>query len=165
MPRRQSRLGKPGVPQFLKQHVVDVAELTGCWHWPGSKNKDGYGRVWLNKTYRLAHRYSWEFHNGAIPSGLCVCHHCDNPACVNPAHLFLGTHRENIQDAVRKGRMRPQRMPGERHPNAKLTEEQVAKIRFRTKYKTMSRRELAESFGVSWSAIAHVQKGRGWNHV
>ena len=77
--------------------------FTGCWNWV-SINKAGYGMIDIDgKTYR-AHRYSWEASNGKIPDGLCVCHKCDNPRCVNPDHLFLATHQENMKDMYDKGR-------------------------------------------------------------
>src|SRR5262245_30204175 len=77
----------------------------GCWVWMGNTmKKDGYGYLTINKQSWLAHRLSWVTFRGPIPDGLCVCHHCDNPPCINPDHLFLGTIRDNIHDALNKGR-------------------------------------------------------------
>lgn len=81
---------------------VRIAE--GCWGWEGSKDTGGYGRLWIAGKTFAAHRISWELTNGAIPLGLLVLHRCDNRECVNPAHLFLGTHTDNMRDKMAKGR-------------------------------------------------------------
>jgi len=86
---------------------VDMKGPDDCWEWLVAKNKDGYGRFRTNKKVTLAHRFSYAHYKNKgqlIPSNLCVCHHCDNPSCVNPNHLFLGTHKDNAQDRDRKGR-------------------------------------------------------------
>jgi len=97
---------------FEDRFWARVEKTATCWLWHGYRNKWGYGRVTKGISVTLmAHRVSWEFANGPIPAGLYVCHTCDNPPCVNPEHLFLGTQLDNIRDASRKGRM-----PGNPHP-------------------------------------------------
>lgn len=87
---------------MLKVHKMD----SGCWHFTGYINKAGYGQIKIINNVIHAHRASWILHNGHVPSGLLVCHKCDNPKCVNPDHLFLGTHKDNAIDMVIKGRHR-----------------------------------------------------------
>lgn len=82
---------------------------TECWVWNGTRNKHGYGvkqtRIERGRwRTRLTHRLAYEWANGPIPKGMSICHHCDNPPCCNPAHLFIGTHKDNVHDAIRKGR-------------------------------------------------------------
>ena len=109
----------------------------------------------------LAHRVSWELANGPIPSGMCVLHRCDNPPCVNPVHLFLGTQHDNVIDMIAKGRKNP--ACGENHGRAKLTAAAVREIRERGL--TESQQSLARLHGVSQVAISHVLLRKSWKHL
>lgn len=86
----------------------NVRKTAGCWEWRGSNNGRGYGRIMFNRQRTLAHRLAWQFSRGAIPPDMSVLHTCDNPGCVNPDHLFLGTQTDNMIDAAHKGRLRNQ---------------------------------------------------------
>lgn len=114
-----------------------------------------------------AHRFSWELHNGPIPAGLLVCHKCDNRKCVNPDHLFIGTHSDNTQDMLRKGRdnyksgWKP--LPGELNPSAKITALQVAEIR--AMKGAESYKKIGEKFGISASAVCLIMNKTNWSHV
>ncbi len=137
-----------------------------CWQWTGSYKGKGYGTIRVNNEALLAHRYCWVLHNGAIPDNLLVCHHCDNPGCVNPTHLFLGTVQDNAVDMTDKGRHVYSK--GESNPNRTLTEEQVLEIRRRhpgRKDKTHGTLALAREFGVHPSIIRRIAYGKIWTHI
>lgn len=128
----------------------------GCWLWVGNLNKNGYGRLSVNNKLQLAHRVSYSYFSGKeIPEGLVVCHRCDTPACVNPNHLFLGTHNDNSQDKVSKNRQKR----GEN--GSTLSESQVKAIRFDSR----TQRDIAEEYGVSQSQISLIQRGVEWKHL
>lgn len=138
---------------------VDKSDPSGCWLWLGARAGTGcYGVIWDGRQKR-AHRIIWEILNGPIPVGLDLCHHCDNPHCVNPDHLFLGTRSDNNNDSVRKGRWN--RPLGENHPKAKLTSIQVLEIR----EASCSQRKIAHYYGVSRAVIRQVLSGKAWSHV
>ncbi|HXU04371.1 MAG TPA: HNH endonuclease [Polyangia bacterium] len=134
---------------------------TGCTLWFGGSDVRGYGRFFLGGKVIVASRAAWELARGPIPTGLWVLHHCDNPPCVNPDHLFLGTHTDNMRDCVAKGRfVRPNGPPA----NRKLTEQSVRDIRVGRKRGLLCR-ELANSFGVSKSTIIAATTGPNWLKV
>ena len=135
----------------LKLRIIKhcVVLDTGCWEWIGGLSDSGYGRIWVLRRLEQAHRASFLAFNGDISDGRFVCHSCDNKRCVNPSHLFLGTHLENMADMVSKGRRSI--ISGARNGRTKLTDDQVASIRADTrKY-----RHIAREFGVS---ISHIEK-------
>jgi DNA-binding Xre family transcriptional regulator len=133
----------------------------GCWLWRGQLNQSGYGVLWLDGKSRIAHRVAWVFFRGEIPPGVLVCHTCDVPACVNPEHLFLGTHTDNARDREEKGR----NMLGEKIHSARLSAEQVSRIKAMLAEGRMYMSELARAFGVTPSTISSIAKGVTWRHV
>lgn len=145
-----------------------VDKSGACWVWTGAHNKQGYGAIALyhtRPTFRAApaHRVSWELHFGPISDGLWVLHRCDNPPCVRPDHLFLGTPQDNIDDMRAKGRARYPGLPtGERHPRAKLTDSQAAQIRARHAAGEISHAALAREFGVGRWVVTRIISGGGY---
>jgi hypothetical protein len=142
---------------------------SGCLEWTGSRHTAGYGYISLGSKPVLVHRVAWELTNGAIPDGLFICHHCDNPPCYEPAHLFLGDSLANGQDMAQKGRTKLQKHPelaprGEQHPLTTLTDEQVREIR-RLRAEGMILKDLGARFGVHLSTIHLIVKGKHWGHV
>ena len=134
-----------------------VNRSSGCWVWTGAKNRTGYGIIGHGPTLR-AHRVAYELTFGPIPQGMYVLHSCDNPSCVNPAHLFLGRQADNLQDMKRKGRSNR----GERNPSAKLTSRLVSKIRQRYATGNISAAKLGSEFEVSDVQILRIVNGRCW---
>lgn len=143
----------------------------GCLHWLGASTTSGNGRLLVGGKTWLAHRYAWFITYGPIPDGLFVCHHCDNPICVEPTHLFLGTDLDNQRDAHRKGRHAGFLQRGQRHSQAKLTEAQVAEIKRRSVrvnpgiYEGDSPTLLAAEFHVGRDTIYAVLRGTNWSHI
>lgn len=140
-----------------------VKKTKGCWEWTAAKQTAGYGLFRIEDRLVRAHRFSLELSGIEIPSGMDVCHTCDNPPCVNPDHLFIGTRKENMQDASKKGRLNGKRPlhTGEKHSNAKLTEEDVRWIR----QLSISERKLAKIFNVGYAAIHKIKARQTWAHI
>jgi hypothetical protein len=143
---------------------VNKQTLNGCWEWTAAKYPAGYGVIGFVKpaSPRPAHRVAWELVNGPIPEGLFVCHKCDNRACVNPDHLFLGTQKQNLADMAVKGRGTKSNR-GEGSARSKLTTEQIIEIR-RLSAEGISRAELGRRFGMRATSISRiVLRKRWWN--
>ena len=145
---------------------------TGCWNWIGTKNGNtqikSYGKLTIgsrtNGTRKnvSAHRYSYQIFIGEIDDGLYVCHKCDNPSCVNPEHLFLGTRQDNVNDRESKGRNKPNL--GEKNPISKLTEVDIISAkRLRAKGETFQ--SIANRFGVNKTTIIRAVNGTHWKHI
>lgn len=139
---------------------VDRSSADGCWPWTGTLNVTGYGNGHCNSKRFLSHRLGFELANGPIPDGMEVCHRCDNPRCVRPDHLFLGTHAENMADMSKKGRS----ARGERNGIAKLTANAAREIRRLVSMGEM-KIEIAKRFGVGESVVRSIAKRKRWAHV
>lgn len=149
---------------------VDRRGPDECWPWTAARLPRGYGTFYFRGSKKYAHRIAYEFAHGPIPDGLHVCHRCDNPPCCNPAHLFAGTHAENMADMVAKGR---RRIPagagggprGAEHPKAKLTEADVRLIRDLYASGGATYRGLAADFGINPMSVWAVVARKSWRHV
>ncbi|OLU09272.1 HNH endonuclease signature motif containing protein [Achromobacter denitrificans] len=131
----------------------------GCWLWQGGRNRLGYGQFCADAVKITAHRFSYMAYVGPIASGLCVCHRCDTPACVNPSHLWLGTNAENSVDRSNKGRS--SRIYGEQNKASRLTDCQVMAIRS----SMASERVVASQYGVAPSTVHRIRTGQSWTHL
>jgi hypothetical protein len=149
-------------------HLFDVGNLAdfyahvkrddrGCWVWQGSRTRDGYGRYFVDGGEVRAHVFAWEYENVIVPRGKCVCHHCDNPPCVNPKHLFLADHRGNMADMVAKGRQ----ARGVRHPQAYFGPEFVQRVLFDL-LNGMSVSVASRIWGVSETSLRAILRGEHW---
>ncbi len=140
----------------------------GCWEWTGAKTSWGYGSLGVKceRTIRTvgAHRLSYLLHHGEIPAGLFVRHTCDNPSCVNPGHLLLGTHAQNVEDKVRRGRLPDQR--GEKNPYNKLNADAVRQILDLLSGPSPPRqKDIAAQFGVARTTIGSIKQRKNWAHI
>ncbi|WP_158618922.1 MULTISPECIES: HNH endonuclease [Pantoea] len=153
-------------PEHLARRLANgccINEQTECWEWQRHTNNAGYGKLTINGRGVYAHRLAYQLTKGDLPQGMEVLHSCDNPACINPAHLAAGTHSQNMKDCSAKGRAK---MPtvivrGERNGAAKLREVDVRSIK-RLLEKGWTQRDIAERFGISQSQVSHIKLGRAW---
>ena len=159
------------------RHILSRLDTTGeCWLWTGALDNHGRGRVWRNGKLHIHHRAVWLILRGELPGGVSLCHHCDNPQCANPAHLYVGDQATNVADMVSRGRHWTQRDPerarqvgrnigkmnnwskGAKNPKAKLTNEQARAVADSNE----STKILAEQYGVNYSAIQRIRSGTSW---
>jgi len=152
---------------------IDRSDPTACWEWPGMRNRLGYGLLALGRgrhqRQHRAHRLVYEMLVGPIPPGWHICHRCDNPPCVNPAHLFAGTRAANMQDAARKGRIKGGlRSPlmGSANPSAVLTDADVIAMRRRYAAGGVTQSQLAREYGLaSQGAVSLILTRKLWRHL
>ena len=143
---------------------VDVCGDDECWNWKGCKTCSGYGAIGINYKVIRAHRYSWELHNGKLPDELDVLHHCDNPACVNPKHLWLGTQKDNNLDRDKKGRGNNGNQKGINNPHSKLKDSDVIIIR-KLFVIGLTRKLIAEISGVNRKSVESIVSRKSWKHI
>jgi hypothetical protein len=160
MPRRY-----PPLPERFWAKVERLSD-DECWEWKASRFRLGYGSILVDGRNRSAHRISWELTHGTIPEGMHVMHRCDNRACVNPAHLELGSHQDNMRDRGAKGRhSRASRNVGEAHPLSRLTASDVGAIRERYAQGGIRQIDLAAEYGVTRTRISTIVNRRGWRSL
>lgn len=159
-PRRPAGLKGKALLRWIARQCLETT--CGCLEWQGYREKDGYGEIRYQEKMWKAHRLIWNLTYGTIPLALHVLHHCDNPRCLNPEHLFLGTHSDNMADKTLKGRQA--NMRGNRNPSAILNQNDIPKIRQHHSagetYITIAKR-----FGVCPSTVGQIIRREKWAHV
>jgi hypothetical protein len=150
---------------FLDRFVARTRKSsTGCVEWQSFVNRGGYGRLYQKGKMHLAHRVSFELFSGPIPDGLCVLHQCDNPKCVSPSHIRLGTYRDNALEMYARGRGRTNFSRGVGNGSSRLTEDQVRLIRsMQGTGKTC--KEIGDEFGISDVSVGRIWSRENWKHL
>lgn len=155
----------------LKEKDLDrfwdkIDKTNDCWNWTAATTTQGYGRFKLNGKLVSAHVLSYMIHNDDYDSTKDVCHKCDNPSCVNPDHLFLGSRSDNMLDCLRKGRLnsKPPCVKGERNGQSKLTVDDVIAIKALLKT-SVTQKSIAQMFNVSPRAISDINNNKTWAHI
>ena len=149
------------IEKFKKNFLID--QETQCWNWIGGKAARGrYGCLWFNGKNTSAHRISWKLFKGPIPNKIEVCHTCDNGLCINPKHLFLGTHQDNMDDMKKKKRLKPR--VGENHHSVKITEPIARLIKIMSNF-GYSNKDIAGKLCVEKSIVRHIQQNETWTHI
>jgi len=148
---------------------VAIGSQDECWEWTASISTNGYGRFWIGRKLKQAHRIAWQIYNKEhIPLNFVICHSCDNKKCVNPHHLFIGTQADNMQDCITKGRFAPIiKFNGEGHPRSKLKEKTVIKLREDFKNVPLGNRKMfiqkmAKTNGVAAATIRGIVYNQHW---
>lgn len=146
-----------------KERFFDKVDKTEyCWNWTASSRGTGYGAFKLKGKVVDAHRVSYSIHKGAIPKGMLVCHKCDNRACVNPDHLFVGTHSDNMKDAASKGRLNIQSHPPQ---NRYLkTSEEIREVKEAIAHRDCNLKELSNRLGVPYHVLRRISAGETYRN-
>lgn len=158
-------MGETGTLEERFARRLSRPDASGCVLWKGTRTSHGYGQIKCRGVFMLAHRLAWQLANGSIPEGLLVCHHCDVKLCVNAGHLFTGTHKDNSDDMIAKGRDRHDIVPfGEGHYRAKLNQAAVLAIRKRAR-SGEDQKEIAKDFGILQPHVSRILNGRAWKRI
>jgi len=149
----------------IKERLMEriTKSENGCWNWD-KVTRYGYGQFWVNGTNKRVHRVAYESFIGEIPEGMCVCHTCDNPRCINPNHLWLGTTQENTADREDKGRGHAQTRHGENNPRTEFTNRIVKFIKTLSEL-GMKQHEIAKIYKVNQSTISRILSLKRWKYV
>lgn len=153
----------PLSPQQRFWSNVNKSHPDSCWEWQGVINSNGYGTLKVGQRAWLATRLLWTWLHGEIPQGMCVLHKCDNPPCVNPDHLFLGTRKDNYDDMVAKGRLN--RARGEHQGSAKMTADKVRELRRLYEKEGKTQIEISGIMGIHQTTVSRIIERRTWKHV
>lgn len=159
--RKKERKKVPINERLLSK--IDKNDETNCWEWTGSLSKFGYGRIGFRDKVYLTHRISYEIFNGSFDQNLFVCHKCDNPKCINPEHLFLGSQLDNMKDCSTKKRAFSRSFPGEDNPFAKLSNKDASLIRCKLK-KGYKGKELAKLYNVNATTISNIKNNKTYTN-
>jgi len=162
MSEREHRSGEQAAG--LQGVMANIQKTDTCWLWTGTRHHTGYGRIEIQGKSMGAHRAIWILLNGPLRPDQHVCHRCDNPPCVNPDHLFIGTRSDNMRDCVAKGRKNPAHPKGESHPRSRLTEASVRAMRVES-MRGDSTSVLSERYGISASQVQRIIAGKRWGHI
>lgn len=163
-------------PDTIDKFQQRIIKTDGCWTWKGAKNLKGYGHLWVKGKNIGAHRISYMLYKGDIPNGMVICHRCDNPTCVNPDHLFLGTQKDNISDRDQKGhtakgdrsgkKTKPERIArGENNGSTKLTTHDVLTIRDLWDRRKFSQRAIGRMYDIHHDTVWRIVNRKNWDHV
>lgn len=140
--------------RLLKGYEED--QTTGCWNWIKYRDRDGYGNIAVKSKPMQAHRASYQVFVGPLEPSLFICHTCDNPSCINPDHLYQGTHKQNQKDKQNR-----QRIVGEKHPYAKLKDTDILKIR----NSDLSQEKLGKIYNVTQAHVGRIKRNLNWSHI